>query len=126
MSKPQLAKPDTDLWGRSQLSDPPYKSSCHTFRWRLERKCRRSFEKIISFKPRKTKKRGGKKQRKMSQKKAELKCRKERKMLHKKCAKISPCCSLYESCHHKTRSIIAKIIEIKTNLKQNREICKSQ
>jgi len=90
------------------------------------KKCVRTFEKLINFKPKKTKKRGGKKQRKMSQKKADLKCRKERKMLHKKCTKIAACCSLSNSCHQKTNSIINQIVQIKLTLKQNREACKNQ
>lgn len=74
----------------------------------------------------KLRRRGNKKQRKISQKKAETRCRKERKMLHKKCSKIATCCSTAELCHTKTSSINDQIIELKTNLRENRAQCKKE
>uniref|UniRef100_A0AC34QJP8 Uncharacterized protein n=1 Tax=Panagrolaimus sp. JU765 TaxID=591449 RepID=A0AC34QJP8_9BILA len=91
------------------------------------KKCRRIFEKVIQNIARSNKKskKGGKKQRKITQKKLETRCRKDRRTLHKKCSKIGACCSLMEPCREKHASLTEQIIQLKSKLKQHRVQCRS-
>uniref|UniRef100_A0A7E4ZU21 Venom protein n=1 Tax=Panagrellus redivivus TaxID=6233 RepID=A0A7E4ZU21_PANRE len=96
-----------------------------------DRKCRHQFNKLISAintKPIKKpkNKKGGKKQRKIVAKRDERKCRRERKMLHRKCHKIATCCSLVPKCQKASAALLNQITNLKTTLKENRVQCKTR